>query len=77
MNIMDKFLEKIKLDLENKILTCVTGESIIKPFGQVYEEVRVKAKKNGIKKIYTSEESIYYEVINEYLKEHPEFINKE
>lgn len=74
---MDKFLEKIQMDLENKILTCVSGQSIIKPFTQVFEEVREKQKKNVIKKSFNSENSIYHSVINDFLKEHPEFIKEE
>jgi NAD-dependent SIR2 family protein deacetylase len=74
---MDKFLEKIQMDLENKILTCVGGQSIVKPFNQVFEEVREKQKKNVIKKTFNSENSIYHSVISDFLKEHPEFIKEE
>ena len=39
---MEKFLQKMQEDLENKILSCVKGESIIKPFSQIYERAREK-----------------------------------
>lgn len=76
---MDKFLEKIQNDIENKILTCVKGESIVKPFKQVYEEVRDKKIKK-VKKassLFPNEESIYKTVIEEFLKEHPELIKQD
>jgi hypothetical protein len=76
---MDKFLKKIETDLKEKILTCVNGESIVKPFSQVYEEVREKHKKKESdekEKIYVSEDSIYKDVIQKFLKEHPELIKK-
>lgn len=76
---MDKFLEKIQIDLETKILTCVKGESIIKPFTQVYEEVRDKKIKK-VRKIaseFPNEESIYKKVIEEFLREYPEFIKED
>lgn len=74
---MDKFLKKIQMDLDNKILTCVSGQSIVKPFTQVFEEVREKQKKNLNKKTFNSENSIYHSVINDFLREHPEFIREE
>lgn len=65
-------------DLEKKILSCVNGESIVKPFPQVFEEVREKPKKTTeTKKIFSSEESIYTAVIQQFLKEHPELIKEE
>lgn len=76
---MDKFLEKIQKDLDNKILNCVRGESIVKPFTQVYQEVRDKKTKK-IKKVSSSfptQESIYKKVIEEFLKQHPELINQD
>jgi hypothetical protein len=76
---MDKFLEKIQNDLENKILTCVKGGSIVKPFAQVYEEVREKKTKK-VKKIsseFPNEESIYKKVIEDFLRQHPELIRQD
>lgn len=76
---MDKFLEKIQHDIENKILTCVKGESIVKPFKQVYEEVRIKKvkKTKKISSEFSNEESIYKKVIEDFLKEHPELIKQD
>lgn len=77
---MDKFLKKIETDLKEKILTCVNGQSIIKPFAQVYEEVREKNRKKESdekEKIYINEDSIYKDVIQQFLKEHPELIKKD
>jgi hypothetical protein len=42
---MEKFLEKIQTEIESKMLACVRGESIVKPFNQIYEEVREKPAK--------------------------------
>ncbi|NCQ52311.1 hypothetical protein GW796_10600 [archaeon] len=76
--IMDKFLQKIEFDLENKILSCIHGESIIKPFLKIFDEVREKNKKITTKKskVSLSENSIYNEVIREFLKDNPEFIKE-
>lgn len=71
---MDKFLEKIQMDMQNKILHCVSGKSIIKPFDKVFEEVRTNNKKTKKQKINNSEESIYNEIIKKFLEENPEFI---
>ena len=74
---MEKFLEKMQKDLDTKILSCVKGESIVKPFSQVFEEVREKPKKRKIEKPKfksKTEESIYSEVISAFLKEHPELV---
>lgn len=79
---MEKFLKKFQTDLENKMLACARGESIIKPFDQIYEEVREKkvkksSKKKSDKNIYTKkEESIYAQAVQKFLDEHPEFIAK-
>lgn len=74
---MDKFLEKIQKDIDSKILTCVKGESIVKPFTQVYQEVRDKPKKKKITSTFSNKESIYKKVIEEFLKQHPELIGQE
>ncbi len=75
---MDKFLEKIQKDIDDKILNCVKGESIVKPFAQVYNEVRDKKNKK-VKKVsaFPNEESIYKKVIEEFLKQHPELIRQD
>jgi formylmethanofuran:tetrahydromethanopterin formyltransferase len=75
--IMDKFLEKIQKDLDNKILNCVRGESIVKPFTQVYHEVRDKKTKKVKKSNFSDKESIYKKVIEEFLRQHPELINQD
>lgn len=68
--------------MENKMLTCVRGESIVKPFDQIYEEVREKPAKKSTherkaNKIYAEgEESIYSEVVKQFLQEHPELLEK-
>lgn len=83
---MEKFLEKIQAEIEKKMLSCVRGESIVKPFTQVYEEVREKQKRSSNKqegkqlrttKIYTEgEASIYTKVVQEYLAQHPELLQQ-
>lgn len=83
---MEKFLKKIESDLDNKIFTCINGETIVKPFNKVYEQVRQKNKDSTQKEkivnkktlIYSEgEESIYKYVIEKFLKENPEFLNDE
>lgn len=77
---MDKFLQKMQLQIENKMLAVIKGESIIKPFSQVYSEVRERIEKEfpGVEReersiIYSDgEASIYTAVVQEFLKEHPE-----
>ncbi|HDR9189344.1 TPA: hypothetical protein QDB51_003431 [Burkholderia vietnamiensis] len=77
---MDKFLQKMQMQIENKMLAVVKGESIIKPFSQVYSEVRQRMEKEfpGVQKeerstIYSDgEASIYTAVVREFLREHPE-----
>lgn len=70
-------------DLEDKILACVKGESIVKPFSQVYERARekklpekTKSQSNGL--IYNGvsmeDGSIYLEVIEKFLNENPLFL---
>lgn len=79
---MENFLKRIEEDLDNKILSCINGETIVKPFTKVYEQVREKkAKDSSIKNvdrrtlIYSEgEESIYKQVIAKFLKENPEFL---
>lgn len=81
---MNKFIQKMQMEIENKMLACVKGESIVKPFSQVYSEVRQRIKKeNSIVNqeersiIYTDgEASIYTAVIQEFLREHPELKEK-
>jgi hypothetical protein len=82
---MEKFLEKIQKDIDNKMLACIKGESIVKPFTQVYNEVRQKIQaevenKHGKEEkstIYTkNEESIYTAVVLQFLEEHPELREK-
>ena len=68
------------MQIENKMLAVVKGESIIKPFSQVYSEVRQRMDKEFpvVQKeersiIYTDgEASIYTAVVQEFLREHPE-----
>lgn len=84
---MSNFIEKIQLQIEKKMISCVNGESIVRPFTNIYTEVR----KNVLKKeeilnssnnlsnnsLYSQgEASIYSEVVKEFLKEHPELIEK-
>ena len=84
---MDNFIEKIQLQIEKKMISCVNGESIVRPFTNIYTEVR----KNVLKKeevlnssndlsnnsLYSKgEASIYSKVVKEFLKEHPELIEK-
>ena len=78
---MEKFLKRIEKDLDNKILSCINGETIVKPFAKVYEQVREKKSKDSLKSvdrrtlIYSEgEESIYKQVIAKFLKENPEFL---
>jgi hypothetical protein len=78
---MEKFLEKFQADIENKMLSCARGESIVKPFAQIYDEVREKTSKkakNATRKrgsIYAEgEASIYSEVVQKFLEEHPELV---
>lgn len=82
---MEKFLQQMQNDLEEKILACVKGESIVKPFSQVYERAREKKvtselemKKDGItyKGVELNEKSIYIQVIEKFLNENPVFLDK-
>jgi hypothetical protein len=79
---MEKFLEKFQADIENKMLACVRGESIIKPFDQIYEKVREKPKKistheKAVVRSYSeAEHSIYSAVVKSFLEEHPELLEK-
>ena len=82
---MENFLKRIEEDLDNKILSCMNGETIVKPFNKVYEQVREKKSKDSSIKtvdrrtlIYSEgEESIYKQVIAKFLKENPEFLIEE
>lgn len=75
---MEKFLEKFQTDIENKMLSCVRGESIVKPFDQIYDHVREKKKKVNSEKVakpyYEDENSVYNAVIKSFLQEHPELL---
>lgn len=82
---MEKFLQQMQNDLEEKILACVKGESIVKPFSQVYERAREKKvsselemRKDGItyKGVELNEKSIYIQVIEKFLNENPVFLDK-
>lgn len=78
---MEKFLEKIQLEIENKMLACMNGKSIVKPFAHIYNEVRERLQnehqntENDYSEnvIYSKgEQSIYAEVVRKFLEEHPE-----
>jgi hypothetical protein len=79
---MDKFLEKIQMEIEKKMLACMKGESIVKPFAKIYNEVRENTKsaqhikcvaKENRSAIYSDgEASIYATVVQQFLEEHPE-----
>lgn len=79
---MDNFIEKLQLQIEKKMISCVNGESIVKPFTDIYQEVRknVLKKEEDLKiqhkNVFYSdgEASIYTEVVNKFLKEHPELM---
>ncbi len=73
---MEKFLEKMQQELNDKILSCVNGKSIVKESNKVYTEVRKKNKKSGSKKISDAEKSIYDSVIQDFLRENPDLIAK-
>lgn len=81
---MEDFLKRMEDDIEKKIMSCVRGESIIKPFSQVYERVRSDAVGEKKKKprqqslksfIYAEgERSIYEKAIAQFLLENPDFL---
>lgn len=82
---MEKFLQQMQNDLEEKILSCVKGESIVKPFSQVYERAREKKinidckdTDDGLtyKGVNMEDKSIYLQVIEKFLKENPVFLDK-
>jgi len=73
---LEKFLEKMQQELNDKILSCVNGKSIVKESNKVYTEVRKKNKKSGSKKISDAEKSIYDSVIQDFLRENPDLIAK-
>jgi len=61
------------MNLEDKVLTCVNKKSFINSFNKISE----KDKKNEkITSKFPTEDFIYKKVIEEFLKEHPEFIKK-
>lgn len=73
---MDKFLKQIESDLNNKILASAKGKSIVKESTQIFKEVRKQPKKQNTN--IKNNESIYENIVKEFLKQHPEFIlNKE
>ncbi len=73
---MDKFLKQIESDLNNKILASAKGKSIIKESTQIFKEVRKQPKKPNTN--IKNTDSIYEDIVKEFLKQHPEFIlNKE
>lgn len=74
---MDKFLEKIQKDLDTKIFSCINGESIVKPFPKTFEEVREKKSKKVKRNVDLNiEESIYKGVIENFLKDNPNFLDE-
>lgn len=70
-------------DIEGKILSCVKGESIVKPFSQIYEKAVIKKENEKIEDrkgqyigdIYLGDDSIYAEIIKEYFNKNPDFFN--
>lgn len=70
---MDKFLKQIESDLTNKILASAKGQSIVKESKQIFKEVRKQPKKNKEVAVKNNE-SIYENIVKEFLKEHPELI---
>ncbi len=73
---MDKFLKQIESDLNNKILASAKGQSIVKESKQIFKEVRKQPSK--VNKSVKQNDSIYDDIVKEFLKQHPEFIlNKE
>lgn len=74
---MDKFLEQIESDVKNKILSSAKGESIKKPFNKVFKEVRDDIRKTKSKKKVLDEQSIYFEIVKEFLEKNPELIKKD
>ena len=81
---MENFLKKMEDDLDNKILSCIKGQTIVKPFNKVYDRVRKSDEKKIVKTtnkktlIYPEgEESIYKQIIAKFLEENPEFLNSE
>ena len=76
---MEKFLKRFQKDINTKMVTCINGESIVKPFSGTYTEVRnneetkeVLSPKKEIGIYKENQDSIYKGVIKEFLKEHPE-----
>lgn len=82
---MEKFLQQMQSDIEGKILSCVKGESIVKPFSQVYEKAVTQKEKEKpedrkgqyIGDVYLGDKSIYSEIIKEYFNKNPEYFNKD
>lgn len=70
---MEKFLEKIQEEFNDKIVKIINGESFVKPFDKIHKEIREKKRTT---RIYTKEqESIYSKIVTDFLKEHPDFLN--
>lgn len=76
---MEDFLKKMESELDKKILACMKGQTIVKPFDTVFEEVRHRPKKireHSEKKYSKEEESIYKAVVEQFLKENPELMSE-
>lgn len=78
---MEKFLKRFQKEINTKMVKCINGESIVKPFSGTYTEVRkneekkeqeVFPKKEEIGIYKDNQDSIYKGVIKDFLKEHPE-----
>lgn len=79
---MNEFLKKFENEI-NKMISCANGESIVKPFDKIYDEVRDKKNKGRFpelrlihKKYSEKEESIYKKIIEDFMKEYPELLDK-
>ena len=77
---MDKFLKKIETDLKEKIVPFINGADpsmIVKTFDNTYDEVSTKSKKKKKSITEKLEESIYTDIISEFLKLHPELMKSD
>lgn len=82
---MEKFLQQMQNDIEGKILSCVKGESIVKPFSQVYERAVTKKaeetpedrKGKYVGDVYLGDDSIYTEIVQEYLQKNPGYFSED
>jgi len=73
---MEKFLENMQKNLDEKLLMCMNQADIVKPFDKIYSMVREKPTKRTVMKISYAELSIYEKVIQQFLLENPELLNK-